>query len=68
MLFCHLYVILHFLTKAVVSRLGVIVVSILADLLKVLQVRVSVKFGHFLYGGHLWFNNAGESKSNKSEN
>lgn len=50
------------LTQAVVSGLGVIVVSVLADLVEMLQVGISVEFGHFLYSGHVGFDNAGESR------
>lgn len=49
---------IHVLTEAVVARLGVIIVTILADLVKVFQVRVSVELGHFLYCSQLRFNNA----------
>lgn len=55
---------MNVLTEAVVARLGVIIVTILADLVKVFQVRVSVELGHFLYCSKLRFNNAEEGEGN----
>ena len=50
------------LTQAVVDRLGVVVVSVLADLVQMLQVRVCVELGHVLDGGHARFDDAAENE------
>ncbi len=57
-----------FLTQAIVDWLGVIIVSILADLVKMLQVWVCVEFGHFLDGGQLGFHSAAEKEQQNNNN
>ena len=49
------------LTQAEVDRQRVVVVSVLADLVEMFQVGVCVELGHFLHGGQLGFNGAGDT-------